>query len=71
MKRYLLTGYLLLSSLVTFAQDVQKLQEQLEAAKTYQDKIYALDALANYYTWSLSKDSVAEVYGNKQIFVLL
>ena len=68
MKRcLLLTAYLLFTSLLLSAQNLQKLEQQLQTAKTNRNKIYALYAIADYYTYTLGKDSMANLYGDKQI----
>jgi hypothetical protein len=51
------------------AQGLQQLKQQLQAAKGYKDKIYVLDALATYYSWSVGKDSLAEIYGEQQLAI--
>ncbi|MBD0296003.1 MAG: hypothetical protein ICV84_12505 [Flavisolibacter sp.] len=67
MKKGLLVILLLPSILFAFAQDLPVLQQQYKAANTYKDKVYALDALANYYTWTEGGYSEANAYGKQMI----
>lgn len=68
MKRcLLLTAYLLFTNFLLSGQKLQKLEQQLQTAKTNRNKIYAFYALADYYTSTLGKDSIANLYGDKQI----
>jgi signal transduction histidine kinase len=65
--KILLNIFLLLNTLITSAQDVGNLQKHLQQAKTPKDKIYALDALANYYSWTEGGHDEAKTYGQQMI----
>ena len=49
------------------AQDLKKLQDQLTASTSNLDKMHALDALANYYTWTEGGYDEATAYGRQMI----
>ena len=62
-------AFLLLLKLTASSQDVRDLQAQLDKTKTVEARISALDALANYYTWSDGQFQKAKDYGEKMIAV--
>src|SRR4051794_40630591 len=66
-QQLLISAYILLLTFISSAQNLQTLQQQLHVARTNRDKIYALYALSDYYTYTLGKDSMADLYGDKQI----
>jgi len=51
----------------SLAQSLPELQKQLKRVNSDKDKIYALDALANYYTWTEGGYTDAQVYGQQMI----
>ena len=66
-RNLLLTVLLYLCSYTLAAQDLHLLQQQLQAAESNKDKIYALDGLANYFTWTEGGYDEAKAYGQKMI----
>jgi signal transduction histidine kinase len=67
MKKCLLVILLLNFIQIAFTQDPAVLQQQYKAANSYPDKIYALDALANYYVWTEGGYGEANTYGQQMI----
>jgi two-component system, NtrC family, sensor kinase len=63
----LLSAGLQLFLSIAYSQGLETLQQQLESARFSQEKIYALHYLAVYYTNTLGKDSMADMYGDQQI----
>jgi hypothetical protein len=49
------------------AQDLKKLQHRLIVATSRLDRLHALDALANYYTWTAGGNDEARAYGKQMI----
>jgi hypothetical protein len=49
------------------AQNLELLQQQYQHASTVQDKLYTLDALANYFTWTEGGYDKAKFYGQQMI----
>ncbi|MBD0276840.1 MAG: tetratricopeptide repeat protein [Flavisolibacter sp.] len=66
-RNLLLTVLLYLLSYALAAQDLKGLQQQLQTAKSDKDKLYALDALANYFTWTEGGYDAAKAYGRQMI----
>jgi hypothetical protein len=56
-------------SFTSLAQSLPELQKQLKSVNSDRDKIYALDALANHYTWTEGGYADAKVYGQQMISV--
>lgn len=65
----LIITYVLCLQCIVFAQDIQTLQLQLKKAISTRDKIYTLDALANFYTWTEKGYDKAKLYGNQMISI--